>query len=66
MTGALLFMILRFMLMLINVVGLCALPESEIELVDTGYSYRFEMALGYQSKDWKSAGSPFFDSGRHL
>ena len=40
-------MILRFMLMLINVVGLCALPESEIELVDTGYSYRFEMALGY-------------------
>jgi hypothetical protein len=46
-TGALLFMILRFVLMLINVVGLCALPESEIELVDTGYSYRFEMALGY-------------------
>lgn len=45
--SALLFMLLKLAFMIINTVALCVLPESELELVDTGFSYRFEMLLGY-------------------
>lgn len=45
--GGFCFLLLRIIIAVIEVIRLCHMPEAGIELTDTGYSYRFELLLGY-------------------
>ena len=45
--GALLFWIVKMVILTVSIVQLCLRPESAIELIDTGYSYRFDAFVGY-------------------